>query len=157
MFFFFFWQSAKRMMWGKEQDGHRPDYIRLLHAARWLLLDFRLQKASLVSTTCKKLWEANVDKVSSMSRSSQFGRDNMCSRWDQYSGIRGPYVDSKVLDCCLQLCWECLMFFLGGSHGETWDSPQSPAWCPKQVSGLLLLQLPLSKFSLLVPKTVFVE
>jgi len=47
--------------------------------------------------------------------------------------------------------------FLGGAHGETLDSPHSPGWCPKQVSGPLLLQLPLSKFSVLVPETVFLE
>lgn len=32
--FFFFFDKVKRMMWGEEQDGHRPDYIRLLRAAR---------------------------------------------------------------------------------------------------------------------------
>lgn len=43
VFLFFFWQRAKRMMWSEEQNGHWPDYIRLLRAARCLLLYFRLQ------------------------------------------------------------------------------------------------------------------
>ena len=72
-FFFFFFLNltkCKEDDVGKEQDGHQPDYIRLLRAARCLLLYFRLTATSLASTTCKKLWEANVDKVSGMSRSS---------------------------------------------------------------------------------------
>lgn len=57
---FFFGQKAKRMMWGEEQDNHLPDYIRLLHVARCLLLDFKLEWSGLSSTTCEKLGEANV-------------------------------------------------------------------------------------------------
>lgn len=110
-------------MWGKEQDGHQPDYIRLLRAARCLLLYFRLTATSLASTTCKKLWEANVDKVSGMSRSSVWQRQHVSADGIGTVGSVGP---KWVVRCWIVACSyveDASCSFLGGVMGRPWTLP----------------------------------